>query len=186
MRERVQRLARHRLGLPLLALFTLVEAVVFPAPTEALLAALVMGEPGRAWRVWAVATAGSAAGGVAGYLVGGALYDPLVLPLLRWYGAEGAFATVGALYADNLLPTLLLSGYTPIPYLVYSLGAGAWEVPLGAFAAYAALGRGLKYALLTLLAAAAGPAIAAALRRYGARAALALCLLAAAAWLLLR
>lgn len=167
MRARVRVWARQRWSLLLLFGFTVVEAVVFPAPTEALLVALVVARRGRAGALAALATVGSATGGALGYLVGRRLFDPVVSPLLELYGAEGAFQALGGVYANNLAIALVTSGYTPVPYLLYALSAGAYGVPFWSFLGWSIAGRGLKYALLCLLAYLGAPAIWAVARRYG-------------------
>ena len=52
---------------------------------------------------------------------------------------------MGGLYRAGLLPALLTSGFTPVPYFAYTLAAGAFRVPLLPFVAGAAAGRALKY-----------------------------------------
>jgi membrane protein DedA with SNARE-associated domain len=66
---------------------------------------------------------------------------------------------VGALYRDNAALALATSGYTPVPYVLYGIVAGSAGIPLGTFVLFSAIGRGIKYAILALLASVAGPPI---------------------------
>lgn len=149
--SRVERWAEHRAAVLLLVFFALLEATVFPAPTEALFVALLLVRKRshrRAAALVALATLASVAGGLIGYGVGAALFDEVGRPLLAWSGAEAHFVRVGAFYRQNLFVALATSGYTPIPYLVYTTAGGAFQVPLPTFVAGSLVGRGLKYLVL--------------------------------------
>ena len=154
-----ERWAAHPAGPVLLATMAFLEASVFPAPTEPLLVALGLGRPRRVWRLAALATAASLAGALAGYALGGLLFDEVGWPLLARFGGAEAFACVGALYRGGLFPALATSGFTPIPYFAYTLAAGAYGAPLPAFVAGALAGRALKYAAYAGAARLLGPAL---------------------------
>jgi len=145
--ERWARWAGHRAAPALLFVFAVVEGCLFPAPTEALYAALALGRPRRAWVLASVATAGSVTGGMMAWAMGAWLLDGPGARLLS-PGLEPAVARLMEAYRDNAALALVTSGYTPVPYLAYGLAAGVAGVPLGAFFLYSAIGRGLKYAIL--------------------------------------
>jgi membrane protein DedA with SNARE-associated domain len=46
-----------------------------------------------------------------------------------------------------------------VPYVLYGIVAGSAGIPLGTFVLFSAIGRGVKYAILGLLASIAGPPI---------------------------
>lgn len=148
----MERWAEHPAGPALLALFAVLEATVFPAPTEALLVALGMGRPRRAAWLTALTTVASGVGSAAGYLLGLRLFESGGRDLVAWYGATDQLAAVGALYEENLVLALVTSGYTPIPYLLYTFAAGAFAVPFLPFLVSAVAGRALKYALYGMMA----------------------------------
>ena len=159
------RLAEHPAGAAVLFALAVLEACVLPAPTEAAFVALGFARPHRSWRLAAVATAGSLVGAAVGYAVGAAYFARLGEPLLAAVGLLDEFRTVGDLYRGNTVLALLTSGYTPIPYVLYTISAGATAVPLGPFLVGSLAGRGLKYALLSLVTFYAGPVVRAVLRR---------------------
>jgi membrane protein YqaA with SNARE-associated domain len=153
------RLAGHPVAPVLLFAFAVVEGCLFPAPTEALYATLALARPRRSWALAAVAAAGSVTGGVIAWTLGryfDAALGRRVLAQPSWAHAE---RVLGQAYRENAALALITSGYTPIPYLLYGLTAGAVGMPLGTFVLFSALGRGLKYAILGGLARAAGPAL---------------------------
>lgn len=154
------RWAAHPAGPALLFVFAVVEGCLVPAPTEALYAALALGRPRRAWALAGVAAAGSVLGGAIAWTVGRRL--GLGHAPAAWAGAEARLAQA---YLDNAALALATSGYTPIPYVLYGLTAGAAGVPLAAFVLFSAVGRGLKYAVLAGIARVAGPPLRRWMRR---------------------
>lgn len=177
---RLARWAGHPAGPALLFAFAVVEGCLFPAPTEALYAALALARPRRAWALAAVAAAGSVVGGAIGWTFGAALFERVGRPVLASYGLLEWVDAVAALYRGNAALALVTSGYTPVPYVLYGIVAGSAGVPLGSFILFSALGRGIKYAILGVLASAFGPPVRAWLVGSGTRlavaAALAVCI----------
>ena len=143
------RLADHPAGAAVLFALAVLEACVFPAPTEAAFVALGLARPRRAWRLAAVATSGSLVGAAVGYALGAAYFERLGRPLLEAVGLLDEFRAVGDLYRGNAALALLTSGYTPIPYVLYTISAGASAVPLAPFLLRSLAGRGLKYVILS-------------------------------------
>ena len=151
--------AEHPAGPALLFLFAVVEGCLFPAPTEALYGALALARPRRAWALAGVAAAGSVVGGMMGWTFGAALFERIGRPVLASYGLLERVDAVAALYRENAALALVTSGYTPVPYVLYGIVAGSAGIPLGTFVLFSAMGRGIKYAILGLLASVAGPPI---------------------------
>jgi membrane protein YqaA with SNARE-associated domain len=181
--DRLVALADRPLGFAILVILALLEATVFPGPTEAMLVALTLGRRERVVWFAAVAIAASVIGGLAGYFLGATLFAELVQPLLASYGLTAHVDTVARVYADNMLLALGTSGYTPIPYMLYTAMAGVAELPLPTFVFGSILGRTLKYVPIALLAYVLGPRVHWALRRFGSIAA-ALLIVAVGIWLL--
>lgn len=154
-------------GIAILVVLAVLEATVFPGPTEAMLVALTLARRRRAWLFATAATAASVGGGLVGYHLGAALFDSVTRPLLERYDLLAHVDAVARIYRDNALLALATSGYTPVPYMLYTSVAGATEQPLLAFVAGSFLGRALKYAPIAALAYLLGPAVHRALGRLG-------------------
>ena len=167
-----------------LVLLTLLEATVFPAPTEALLLMLCISQPKKAWQFGLLAAVGSLLGGIIGYHLGAGLYDAFTQPLIGKLGLGEHMPAVAAAYRENRWLALGSSGYTPIPYMLYTMMAGAFALPLEQFAAAAFLGRALKFIPIAVLAVLFGPAVRRILQRYAAWAGLGITVLVVAviAW----
>lgn len=162
----ILRWADHPTGPLVLALMAILEACVFPAPTEAMFIALALGRPRRSWWFAGLASAASVAGGVTGYYLGAALFDEIARPVLSWYGLTDEIGAVARVYRENVFIALATSGYTPIPYMLYTITAGAFGIPLAPFVLGSVVGRGVKYLILGALTFYLGPPVRAFLDRH--------------------
>ena len=151
----------------MLVILALLEATVFPGPTEAMLIALTLARPRRAWAFATLAMGASVAGGLIGYQLGAAFFESVTQPLLASYGLLDQADAVARVYRENALLALATSGYTPIPYLLYTTMAGASGQPVLPFVLGSLVGRALKYVPIAALAYVFGPAVHRVLRRYG-------------------
>ncbi len=158
--------AAHPAGPLALFLLAFAESSFFPIPPDVLLIALALGRPQRALWFALLATLGSVLGGVGGYYIGLALFEQVGRPILEWYNAMPEFDRVGQLYRDNLILALGTAGFTPIPYKVFTIAAGAFYIPLLPFMAISAVSRGLRFFLVALLIYYFGPPIKRFIDRY--------------------
>lgn len=166
--ERLTVLADRPAGAAMLVILALLEATIFPGPTEAMLIALTLGRRERAVWFAALATIASVAGGIGGYYLGATVFSDVVRPLLDSYGLTRHLDAVAQVYSANVLLALSTSGYTPIPYMLYTSMAGASHLPLSTFVVGSLIGRALKYVPIVLVAYFLGPRAHRFLRRYGA------------------
>ena len=142
------------------------EACLFPAPTEALLVALSLARPRRSWRLAALAVLASLAGALAAYAAGVYLVGEAGFPFASSSVARARIAALGDAYRGGAFWVLATSGYTPVPYLVYTTAAGVYGVPLLPFVAGALVGRALKYFFLGTLTFYLGPTVRLLLTRH--------------------
>lgn len=151
-----------------LALFILafVEASVFLVPPDVLLIALCVGRPPRSLYFATLCTAGSVLGGISGYLIGYQLFELVGRPIIEFYDATEAFQRVGDLYRTNLVVALGTAGFTPIPYKVFTIAAGAFSVPFAPFVLVSAVSRGARFFLVAGLIRLWGPRIRHLIERY--------------------
>lgn len=135
------------------------ESFFFPIPPDLLLIPLSLGRPRRALRFALLCTVGSVAGGIVGYWIGSGLYQSVGRPILEFYGYMDHYRELGDLYAGHLLLTLGTAGFTPIPYKVFTIAAGAFEVPFAAFVTISVASRGARFFLVAGLIRLFGPSI---------------------------
>lgn len=128
--------------------------------------ALALGRPRRALWFAGLCAVGSVLGAIAGYAIGFAVFDQLGRPVLEFYGTMDEFDAVGELYRRNLVLALGTAAFTPIPFKVFTIAAGAFAVPLLPFIVVSAVGRSLRFFAVAGLIYAFGPPIKAFIDRY--------------------
>ncbi|MDH3298274.1 MAG: DedA family protein [Gemmatimonadota bacterium] len=124
------------------------EASFFPIPPDVLLIPLALGRPRRAFWFALVCTAGSVLGAIGGYLIGSLLFASIGQPILELYGAVDQYDELGRMYNDNLVLTLGTAGFTPIPFKVFTIAAGAFGVAFLPFVIISALSRSGRFFLV--------------------------------------
>lgn len=123
------------------------ESVFFPIPPDPLLMALALGKPGKSFRFALIATAGSVLGGVCGYALGTWLWQTLAQFFFQYvpgFTPEN-FSFVQAKYEQNAFLAIFAASFTPIPYKVFTIASGVFQVGLGVLVAASVLGRGLRF-----------------------------------------
>src|SRR3954452_15850260 len=83
-------------ALPVLLLISFVESSVFPIPPDILLIPMILARPSRAWRLAALCTLSSVAGGLLGYAIGYYLFDAVGRPVLEFYHAMDRYDSLKA------------------------------------------------------------------------------------------
>lgn len=131
-----------------LAAIAFAEASFFPIPPDALLIPMALARPERAWRLAAICTLGSVAGGALGWLIGYALLQQLAAPILALYGYGDKFAAFQATFAQYGLEIILLKGLLPIPYKIITIAAGAAAYNFPMFMGASLLTRGARFFLV--------------------------------------
>jgi len=156
--DRVMALAGSRHAEPWLAIISFLESSVFPIPPDAMLAPMVLSNPGRAWRYAAICTLGSVVGGVLGYAIGYFL-EPVGLMLLKLMGHAEGLATFQAWFAQWGLAVILIKGLTPIPYKLVTIASGLAHFSFPVFIAASVVTRGARFFLVAALLKYFGPPI---------------------------
>jgi len=163
--ERVMTWSRHRHAPAFLGALSFAESSFFPIPPDVMLAPMVLARPERAWYLAGLTTLSSVLGGVAGFAIG-ALALEAVTPLLQQSGYDAAFARAEDWFQRWGFWAILAAGFSPIPYKVFTIAAGALAMPLLPFTAASVVGRGARFYLVAGLVAWGGPAVEARLKRY--------------------
>ena len=134
-----------------LAVVAFAEASFFPLPPDALLIPMVIARPRAAWRLAAICTLASVAGGALGYLIGLTFYDAVAAPIIHAYGYEATFDRFRQTFADNALWVILIKGLTPIPYKIVTIACGATHVDFALFMGASLVTRGARFFLAAAL-----------------------------------
>jgi len=130
-----------------LFVIALVEASVFPIPPDVLLLALALGRPDLALRLGAITTAGSALGAVIGYAIGMFLFAGVAEPILSFYGVMDQFEQMQQWFSDYGLWIVIIAGFSPIPFKVFTIAAGAFGMSFTVFMLGVLASRGSRFML---------------------------------------
>lgn len=138
-------------GVKALFLFAFAESSFFPVPPDVLLIALALSIPARAFWFATVCSLGSVLGGILGYFLGFQFMELLGLPILKFYGAMDKFTEIHLLYQQYEAWAVGIAGFTPIPYKVFTIAAGAFRVDFGVFVLASLVSRSARFFLVALL-----------------------------------
>ncbi len=143
-----------------------IESSVFPVPPDVLLLALSVGAPRRALWFAAVCSAGSVLGGMLGYLIGYAAWEATRNVFIPYIFSQAAFDQVGQLYQGNAFVAILSAAFTPIPYKVFTVAAGVFQVNFATLVLASALGRSARFFLVAGAIYFFGPQVRALIEKY--------------------
>lgn len=132
-----------------LLLIAFAESSFFPVPPDVLLIAIVAAAPGRWLRAAALCTLGSVMGALLGYAIGYGFMVAVGQPIVDFYNAQQYWDRVVDLYNGTWgVWFLAVATFTPIPYKVATIAAGATHMPFAPFVLVSALGRGARFLLV--------------------------------------
>ena len=143
------RWAEHRLAPRILALLTFAESVFFPIPPDVLLAPMVLAKPEKAWYLASLTTTASVIGGIVGYSLGYLMFEPWIQPLIIEFGYQARFDTITQWFNQWGIWVVFLAGFTPIPYKLFTVSAGFLQMAFIPFLLASAIGRGMRFFLVS-------------------------------------
>ncbi|HHL38886.1 MAG TPA: DedA family protein [Deltaproteobacteria bacterium] len=132
------------------ALFILAftESSFFPIPPDVLLIALAISIPARAFLYAGLCSLGSVTGGLFGYAIGLYFMEAVGYNIIDFYGFQDKYEQIQALYRDYDAWAVALAGFTPLPYKVFTISAGAFDIDFTVFLIASALSRSARFFLV--------------------------------------
>jgi len=163
--DRVMHWAGHPRAEAYLAALSFAESSFFPVPPDVMLAPMVVRRPQRAFRLATITTVASVLGGLFGYAVG---YFALTVvePWLQASGYWEGYQTARQWFEQWGLWVVFAAGFSPIPYKLFTITAGALTLNVLGFAVVSFVGRGMRFFLVAWLLSWVGPRMEATIRRY--------------------
>ncbi|MDH3401187.1 MAG: DedA family protein [Chromatiales bacterium] len=141
------------------------ESSFFPVPPDVMLAPMSLAAPRKAMRFALITTLGSLAGGVAGYFIGLFALE-WISPWMQEFGYWEKYLEVQGVFAAWGFWAVLVAGFSPIPYKIFTISAGALAMNLPLFLLASAVGRGARFFMVAGLVMWGGPKIEPMLRQY--------------------
>jgi len=144
----VEHFAETPYGLWALFLLAFAESSFFPVPPDVLLIALAVSIPARALRYALVCSVGSVLGGMFGYLIGYQFMEFIGFGILNFYGLTDKYESVAELYNRYNAWAVGIAGFTPIPYKVFTISAGAFKINFLVFLLASVVSRSARFFLV--------------------------------------
>jgi len=140
--------------------WALSESSFFPIPPDAFLIAMVLGARKKAYGFAGLASIASVIGGILGYAIGYWLWwdNPGVYSSIAYFFFDivpgfthEQFVRVQGLYDQWNFWVVFTAGFTPIPYKVITISAGAFNINFIVFVIASAISRSARFFLVAWL-----------------------------------
>ncbi len=150
------------------ALFVLAfcESSFFPIPPDVLLIALAVALPKKAFKYALVCSLGSILGGCFGYFIGYQFFEYVGRPIINFYHITDVFNAVSEKFHSNAFAAISVAGFTPVPYKVFTIAAGACKINIFTLILASALSRSARFFVVAGLFFLFGPKIKTFIERY--------------------
>lgn len=157
--------ARHRRAVWYLAALSFAESSFSPLPPDVILAPMALAQPRRAWKLAMLTTLSSVLGGVFGYMIGYFFFS-LVAPWLKLWHYWDAYLSAKLWFQSFGFWAVLVAGFSPIPYKIFTITAGTLTMDLIPFLLASVIGRGGRFFLVAGLIAWGGERLEQAIYRH--------------------
>jgi membrane protein YqaA with SNARE-associated domain len=135
-----------------LFLIAIAESSVFPIPPDVLLIAIVAANTRRWMAAAAICTVGSVLGAIAGYIIGWGFMATAGQAIVDFYQAQHYWDQVVSLYRGTWgVWFLAAAAFTPIPYKVATIAAGATGMAFVPFVVVSMIGRAGRFFLVAAI-----------------------------------
>lgn len=131
-----------------LFLFAFAESSFFPIPPDVLLVAMCVAKPRRSFKYALVCAIGSVLGGCLGYLIGWQFMASIGSRIVDFYGLSDKVAVIEDLYNHYDAWAVGIAGFTPIPYKVFTIAAGMFQIDVIVFILASAASRSARFFLV--------------------------------------
>lgn len=163
--ERVLQWARHPHAERYLAALSFAESSFFPIPPDFMLIPMCLAERQKAWRLATLTTMTSVVGGIAGYLIGYFLLEAIE-PWLSTSHYWPAYLKARSWFDDWGVVAVFVAGFSPIPYKIFTIAAGAMMLTFPGFVIASIIGRGGRFYLVAAFIVAGGERMSTMLPKY--------------------
>ncbi|HPA14655.1 MAG TPA: YqaA family protein [Desulfobacterales bacterium] len=146
-------------GIWALFLLAFCESSFFPIPPDILLIALAVAIPGKSFKYALICSLGSVLGGCLGFLIGWQFMTSVGDKIIHFYNLAPKFDYIKELYTNYDAWAIGIAGFTPIPYKVFTISAGAFNINFSVFFVASLVSRSARFFLIGGLIYAFGPKI---------------------------
>ena len=137
--------AKHKNAEGFLGVMSFSESVIFPIPVDVMLAPMSLAKPENAWRYALIASITSVLGGILGYFLGLFFFESSIQPYIASIGYQHKLDNAIRWFSDYGVWVVFISGFSPIPYKVFTITAGFMQMALIPFVIASAIGRSMRF-----------------------------------------
>ncbi|MDP3996588.1 MAG: VTT domain-containing protein [bacterium] len=128
-----------------LFLIAFAESSFFPVPPDFFLLPAVAKRPEFWKRFSLVVTVGSILGAAAGYFIGMFFFDYIGSYLVEAYNLQDDMTRISELFNKSAFWAIFTAAFTPIPYKIFTLAGGFFNINFFVFIIASILGRGMRF-----------------------------------------
>ena len=147
----MMRMAGHDRAPHALFWVAFIESSIFPIPPDVMLIPMILADRSKAWFYATICTVGSVIGGIAGYAIGYYLFEYIGEPILTLYGYGQKYKDAATLFQEWGVWILIAKGWTPFPYKVLTIAAGAFHMSFIPFVLASIVARAMRFYLVAVL-----------------------------------
>lgn len=148
-----------------LAAMSYAESSFFPIPVDVMLAPMSLAKPDKAWHFAFIASLFSVLGGITGYIVGYYAMDVLE-PWIHTIGYWERYQQIILWFEEWGIWIVFIAGFSPIPYKLFTITAGALSMALLPFILISIVARSARFYAVSGLMLWGGESMEAKLRKY--------------------
>ena len=140
-------------GATALFILAFAESSFFPVPPDVLLIALAIGQRTKAFKFALICSSASLLGGVFGYVIGQqfwAVTSDYFFQYVPGFTAE-RFTQIQNLYSDYDFLIVFTAGFTFIPYKLFTISSGVFDINFVGFVIASAISRSARFFLISAL-----------------------------------
>ncbi|RAP37939.1 hypothetical protein B1207_02820 [Legionella quinlivanii] len=124
------------------------ESSFFPIPPDVMLISMGLANPRRSWQYAFITTLFSVLGGIFGYLIG-YFFIEAILPWIESSSWSDNYHLIQQWFTQHGILVIFIAGFSPIPYKLFTIAAGAMSMAFLPFVFASILGRGLRFFLVS-------------------------------------
>lgn len=143
--------AGHQHAPYFLAGVSFAESSFFPIPPDVMLVPMVLGKPLNAWQYAFISTLASVLGGILGYMIGYFAFEAFGQLIIEQLNLQHGYELVVTWFKQYGWLAVLLAGFTPIPYKLFTIAAGAVHMTIPGFLIASIIGRSMRFYLVAFL-----------------------------------
>jgi len=171
--QKILKLSGHKSSKFYLAIFSFAESSFFPIPPDIMIVPMVIAKKNDYLKIFFIATLFSALGGLFGYFIGSLFTNKAIL-LIELYGYEEQVLVLKNQLSSKSgaysiwLGTLFLSGFTPLPFKLFTITSGIINFNVFVFFFICLVSRGLRFFVVSYFSSKFGKAFSVILEKKGA------------------